>query len=390
MTDINFAPMGLYIHVPFCVCKCPYCDFYSLAAQNDNKMDEYTAAVMAALFRASGKFKRSADTVYFGGGTPVLLGERRISKIIQGAHACFDICEDAEITIEMNPTGDKAVQEKLLQGFFAAGVNRLSVGLQSANADELLLLGRQHTAEQAAQTVKAAQSAGFDNISLDLMLGLPQQTVQSVKNSVDFCAELGVKHISAYILKIEEGTAFEKNNTAALCPSDDEQAELYLCAVKRLAEHGFLQYEISNFAKSGFESRHNLKYWTGEEYLGIGPSAHSMMNGERFYYKRSLNGFIADSAAVLREDDDKALLLEQLCGGAGAGAEEYIMLRLRLAQGLLLQELHRLYPQVQLLELIKKAEPMERAGLCNITKKAVCLTAKGFLVSNSVIARLSS
>lgn len=382
------APIGLYIHVPFCKSKCAYCDFYSLAAQSGDKMDSYTAAAKAAVLRGGAKFPRRADTLYFGGGTPTLLGAERLGGLIAAARQGFALAPDAEVTVEMNPMGDEESQRGLLCALRAAGVNRLSVGLQSAAAAELELLGRRHTAAQAARAVEAAQAAGFANISLDLMLGIPRQTAASVENSVAFCAALGVSHISAYILKIEDGTAFAKNGTAAICPTDDEQAELYLLAVGLLAQNGYAQYEISNFAKAGCESRHNLKYWNGGEYLGIGPAAHSLMNGERFYYPRSLNGFIADSGAVLRENGDTPAAIEGLCGGAGADIEEYMMLRLRLASGLCFEELTALYPEADIDKIVKKAAPMVRAGLCRATKKALSLTAEGFLVSNAVILRL--
>ena len=218
--------------------------------------------------------------MYFGGGTPILLGARRIERIVSTARRHFGL-QNAEITLEANPA---STLEETLRDLFAAGVNRLSFGMQSADEEELRILGRRHTAKEAALAVAHAQAAGFSNISLDLMLGIPQQTAQSVERSIGFCAETGITHISAYLLKIEEGTPFDRNGVAARCPDPDEQAERYLQAVEALARHGFCQYEISNFAKPGFHSRHNCKYWLGAEYLGLGPAAHSLMEGRRFFF----------------------------------------------------------------------------------------------------------
>ncbi len=270
---------GIYVHVPFCAAKCPYCNFYSVKAQ-DSLMDAYTEKLCQTLEQSARRWPRRMDSLYFGGGTPILLGPERIEKILNAARRYFSL-EQAEITLEANPA---STLEPVLRELYAAGVNRLSFGMQSADEGELRLLGRRHTAKEAALAVEQAQRAGFFNLSLDLMLGLPQQTAQSVENSVDFCAKTGVSHISAYLLKVELGTPFDQNGMAARCPDADGQADLYLCAVNALEKHGFFQYEISNFAKPGFHSRHNCKYWLGAEYLGLGPAAHSFLEGRRRFF----------------------------------------------------------------------------------------------------------
>ena len=265
-TLIRETNPGVYIHVPFCAAKCPYCNFYSVKAE-ESLMDAYTEQICRALAASAERWQRRADTLYFGGGTPILLGARRIERIVSTARRHFGL-QNAEITLEANPA---STLEETLRDLFAAGVNRLSFGMQSADEEELRILGRRHTAKEAALAVAHAQAAGFSNISLDLMLGIPQQTAQSVEKSIGFCAETGITHISAYLLKIEEGTPFDRNGVAARCPDPDEQAERYLQAVEALARHGFCQYEISNFAKPGFHSRHNCKYLAGRGISGSRP-----------------------------------------------------------------------------------------------------------------------
>ena len=316
-SDINYNSdfIGLYIHVPFCTAKCPYCDFFSMAA-SENTLDEYTDCIIDKLNSASGKISRKADTLYFGGGTPNLLGGKRIARILRAARRGFTL-ENAEITVEANPGSD--LSEFFLE-IHEAGANRISLGLQSANENELRLLGRRHTPEDATRAVKDARKAGFRNISLDLMLAVQEQTEDSLRHSVRFCADLGVEHISAYLLTIEPHTVYWKNREQLRLPGEDETARFYLTACRLLENAGYRQYEISNFAKPGFESRHNLKYWHCEEYLGLGPSAHSFLNGQRFHWERNLRAFLGGA--------------EPVQDGEGGSFDEFAMLRLRLTEGL--------------------------------------------------------
>ncbi|HAN43965.1 MAG TPA: coproporphyrinogen III oxidase, partial [Ruminococcaceae bacterium] len=260
---MNTGSIGLYIHIPFCLSKCPYCDFYSVKTDGGS-IKKYTAAVVNAIkSRPLGGL--SVDTVYFGGGTPSVIGAENLAEILQAARDSFLVEQNAEITLEANPgTVDLSFFSELKK----AGFNRLSMGLQSANDGQLKLLGRRHNADEAKAAVLSAQKAGFDNISLDIMLGIPQQTEKIVEKSIDFCASLNVSHISAYMLKIEPNTPFYKSNIADICPDEDMQADLYLHAVYCLETRGYKQYEISNFARDGKKSRHNLKYWHCEQYLG--------------------------------------------------------------------------------------------------------------------------
>lgn len=362
-------PIGLYLHIPFCDGKCPYCDFYSMRGDEAAK-DAYTEALCRSLREWGAKTsRRPVDTVYFGGGTPVLLGASRLSRILAAAGEAFPLLPGSEITVEANPAAALLPEvERLAQ----AGFNRISFGMQSANEAELRFLGRRHTAGDAEQAVRAAKRAGFRNISLDLMLGLQGQTVQTALASADACAALGVQHVSAYLLKVEEGTPFARRTLAL--PDEEAQREIYLAVCSRLEQHGFLQYEISNFAKSGSESRHNLKYWNGEEYLGLGPAAHSFLNGRRFFYPR-------DIAAFERGDAPQQ-------DGAGGDLEEYAMLRLRLTAGLRESDCRERFAVAIPSAMRKAAAPLCKAGLVRSEPDFLALTREGFLVSNAVIVRL--
>lgn len=346
-------PRGLYIHVPFCLTKCPYCDFYSVSYSR-SAVREYAQAVMRNLSRYAEPF----DTVYFGGGTPILAAEY-VGEIL----SCVRLSGGAEVTVEANPC---LCLPDTLSALKKGGVNRLSIGVQSLDGEELAALGRRHSAAQAENAVLAAESAGFDNISADIMLAVPRQTRASLSRTIARLAELPLTHISAYLLKIEPATPFGADPPET--PDEDETAELYLHAVGELEAHGFAQYEISNFSKKGFESRHNLKYWRREEYLGIGAAAHSFYNEKRFAVPR-------DAAAFMAAPVQPAVLTD----GAPDINEERIMLGLRLAEGIP-QELWK--PHEKQLRFI----PRE---YYEINDGRLSLTPRGFLLSNEIIALLT-
>ncbi len=363
------SPIGLYLHVPFCDGKCPYCDFYSMRA-GGMKLRQYMDALLRRIRSFQGR-GIALDTVYFGGGTPSLLGDKRLARLLGAVRESFALAPGAEITVEVNPTREPG---RLYQGLREAGVNRISLGLQSAQDGELRLLGRRHTAAQAARAVEAARQAGFSNISLDLMLATPGQTEDSLRRSIQFCGELGVEHVSAYLLKIEPGTEFHQRQASLSLPGEDETAARYLLACRELEAAGYAQYEISNFARPGFPSRHNLKYWHCEEYLGLGPSAHSFFEGRRFYYPRSLTQFLLEEPPV--QD------------GEGGGFEEFAMLALRLTEGLREDRCQARFGHPIPAAMRARAEPLARAGYCALSPEGIRLTRQGFLVSNSVISRL--
>ncbi|MGN0616754.1 radical SAM family heme chaperone HemW [Ruminococcus flavefaciens] len=359
--------LGIYIHVPFCGRKCAYCDFYSVNWSKSAAVD-YTAAVLRNI-RHYGDKTQTVDTVYFGGGTPSLLTAEQISSIISEIRSCFALEESAEITLEANPCTLSA--EKLAE-LRKIGINRLSIGVQSMIDRELKILGRMHTAERAEQAVLEAARAGFDNISCDLMIALPDQKPEDMRFSIERMAALPVQHISAYILKTENGTPFDCAEIRDRLPDEDSIAELYLAMVELLEKHGFMQYEVSNFAKEGFESRHNTRYWKCLDYLGIGPGAHSCYEGKRFAVERDLSAFIADDVQQVTVTDESP-----------CGFEEFAMLRLRLKEGLILDDVpeHRA-------ELLKKLPPLLKEGYAETDGERIWLTPKGFLMSNSVIEYL--
>lgn len=362
---------GLYIHVPFCMQKCRYCDFYSVP-KGEEYFEIYKNRVIEAIDFYGKRYARRYNSLYFGGGTPLLLGEKHICEITKAAKPY--LTEDAEITAEGNPGVSERVNFSALRD---AGINRLSFGLQSANEKELAALGRIHSAKEAAETVKAAQKAGFDNISLDLMLGIPYQTEDSIIKSIDFCNSLGVRHISSYMLKIEEGTPLAKSELRFLCADEEKAADFYLLACSELEKRGFEQYEISNFAKDGKRSFHNLRYWLDGEYIGIGPSAHSFMEGRRFFFGRSIADF-------LEKPFDRAETEES----SGGGWEEYAMLRLRLSEGLDVFELEKRFPEISGEKILRNAAPFEKNGLLKITGNRIAFNPKGFLVSNALTAEI--
>ena len=364
-------PIGLYLHIPFCDGKCAYCNFFSRRPnEDDTELNEYTEHLLDSIEAWGKRIDRPFDTVYFGGGTPSLLGHERLIRILHTVYRSFAICKNAEITVEVNPSSTNELDFKQMK---QAGFNRLSIGLQSANENELKLLGRHHTVDDARRTVESAQEAGFDNIALDVMLAIPEQTIDSLDATLEFCSSCRVQHISAYILKIEEGTMFGAMKDQLPLFNDDEQAEFYEHTVKKLLSLGFRQYEISNFSLKGRESRHNLHYWHDDEYLGLGPSAHSFLDGKRFYYDSDFQRFYVGS--VCKESD-------------GGDSDEYIMLALRLTEGLNFEKYLERFRRPVSERMIACAKRLQQQGLCLVSDTAIALTVKGFLVSNAVIAYL--
>lgn len=341
---MNNERSGLYFHIPFCKSKCPYCDFYSVKF-DEASAQQYVQEICDEIKQYQGIF----DTVYFGGGTPSILPPELIGKILDCARAQFEISDDAEITVECNPSKDLSDDFKKYASY---GVNRISVGMQSAVDSERFALGRVAGKNEVERTINYARHSGIENISLDLMLGTPKQTIESLDYSFDFIKSVGVPHVSAYMLKIEEGTKFFQMRDRLVLPDDDTVGEMYLKTVDTLASFGIKQYEISNFAVPGFESRHNTKYWTLTPYLGIGKSAHSFWGGKRFFYDRGWN----------KIDD-----------GTGGDKEEQIMLGLRLAKGIDKSLVDRDF-----------AEFVKMGYVADLGER-IALTPKGMLVSNTII-----
>ncbi len=364
------TPLGLYLHLPYCKSKCRYCDFYSLT-------DRSTAAALAErsadwLRRFAGHYLRPADTLYFGGGTPNLLPPALLAALKEAAEAAFPLINGAEITCEYNPGEGFAASPADLA---AMGFNRLSVGMQSAVEGELKALGRLHTAAEVKETVRRARAAGFANLSLDCMWGVPGQTVQSALDSLEFALSLEPTHLSAYLLKIEPNTPFGRLGDRLQLPDDETVCAIYERCCERLEGAGYRRYEISNFALPGYESRHNCKYWHCDETLGIGPAAHSFLAGRRFYFPPSVHDYLAGRSPV----DD----------GPGGDFTEYAMLQLRLREGLQFAECRRRYGEgFPPPELVRRAETLARRELVTVDETGVRLTVQGNLVSNAILAEL--
>lgn len=360
--------IGLYLHIPFCKAKCPYCDFYSLCSK-ENEKEAYTSALIERVLSSTRDLQCKGDTLYIGGGTPSVLGEKRLAKIVG---SCRDfLTPTAEITVECNPFG---LTEDFFRVLFDCGVNRISMGLQSAVDGERRALGRLSDTNQVEKAVKMAQGVGFENITLDVMLGIPQQTEKSLNETLNFCVSLGVPHISAYMLKIEENTYFYKNRHKYNFPDDDLTADLYLQMCEALEGTGIMQYEISNFAKTGYESRHNLKYWHCEEYLGLGPSAHSFLEGKRFYFDRDIESFIKGGAPVY--------------DGEGGSFSEYAMLNLRLCEGLKENKVLEKYGHSIPKSIYEKSQIFIDNGYMVTDDNSIKLTRKGFLLSNTILSEI--
>lgn len=373
-------PLGIYVHIPFCRSKCQYCDFYSLPAHSEKLMDEYLRAICTHI-REAGALAPGyrVDTVYFGGGTPSYFGATGLATIMNTIRKHFDVDANAEITFEANPD---SVTPRLLRRLRAEGFNRVSLGIQCDDDAILKDIGRPHTYAQAVEAVGRIRRAGYKNLSVDLMYGLPGQSLEGWKDTLQTVVKLEPEHISCYGLKLEEGTPLYERQAECDLADDDLQADMYLAAVEYLRLKGYRQYEISNFAKRDMASKHNLKYWTGGEYLGFGPDASSDFAGRRFSNVRDIKAYIdgvTRGGQVLREN-------EQISERERAG--EYLILRLRTTAGISREEYEKKY----LLDFEPLAQILDRAcqrnhALCN-GHGGYRLTEEGFLVSNSILSDL--
>ena len=368
-------PLGLYLHIPFCKSKCAYCDFYSLSGRED-RMDAYTAALERHLIEVAPQAaQHSVDTVYFGGGTPSYLGEKRLVKLLKAVKKHYHVDPHAEITLEANP--DSAGDWKALRALRRAGFNRISLGVQSTDDVCLRALGRIHTWQQVQEAVAACRRAKFPDVSLDLIYGLPGQTMEQWEKTLSDALTLQPEHLSCYGLKLEEGTPLYDRRESLNLPDGDLQADMYLYAVELLTQNGYQQYEISNFAQPGYESRHNLKYWMLEEYAGFGPGAYSDFGGVRYGYTRDLDGYIAGRLDLAESERISPQEREM----------EYIMLRLRTARGIDIREFENRFRQ-RFAPLAAILESCAAHGLARQTETGWCLTPRGFLVSNRIIGDL--
>jgi len=371
--------LGIYVHIPFCLSKCAYCDFYSCRPKNMSAVEDYVSALCRHIRMYSDLTEEyTADTVYIGGGTPTVLPEESLTDLIRCINDTFHPAQGCEFTVEANPSD---VTEKTLAAIRTAGANRLSMGLQSALDSELKLLGRRHTAEDFEKTFMAARRSGFDNISLDLMFGIPDQTGESFARTLGYAVSVSPEHISVYDLKIEPSTLFGKRTESYRFPDEDAEADMYENAVASLSDAGYRQYEISNFAKPGFESRHNLKYWKLDEYLGFGPGAHSLFRGSRFSIVKNTGKYIE---AVNGGSDEPVIAGREECTEESLMGE-YIMLGLRLADGISTDDFKARFGR-DFTEMYRdRILKYEKSGFMKVSGKNVSLTPRGMFVSNYIL-----
>ena len=372
-------PLGIYVHIPFCKSKCTYCDFYSRCNLDPRTQEAYLEAVCEHI-KESGALAPGyqVDTVYFGGGTPSYFGADGLATILTAIRKHFDVAVDAEITFEANPD---SVSDSLLRRLRAEGFNRVSLGIQCDDDGILEKIGRIHTYAQAQDAYDRIRKAGFQNVSVDLMYGLPGQNLSMWRDTVENVLKLHPDHVSGYGLTLHPGTPLYEAKDIVSMADDDLQADMYLEMVKIMEKRGYHQYEISNFARQGKRSRHNLKYWTGGEYLGFGPSAASDFAGKRFKIAESLSTYIKgirEGGSVLEE-------VQEIPFRERAG--EYLMLRMRTTMGISRAEYEKKYlldfdPLQEVLELNQKY------GLVRFTNDRWRLTPEGFLVSNRIIEDL--
>lgn len=371
--------LGIYIHIPFCASKCSYCDFNSEAGC-DRLMPRYHNALLKHIREAAPALRQYfTDTVYFGGGTPSYYGARRVCDVFNTLKRTGLVYKTAEVTMEANPDSVRYRDLALLR---SEGVNRLSLGAQSADDDLLKLIGRRHNWSQVARAVKNARDAGFENISLDLIYGLPSQSREDWADTLNRAMDLGPEHISCYGLKLEEGTPmYETYKDSEILPSDDGQADMYLYACETLPRFGYAQYEVSNFAKPGCKSRHNLKYWLLRDYMGFGPGAASSVGGLRYSYVKDLREYISGVR------NDQEILAEREEIGLLDRAAEYLMLGMRTVRGISEREYHNIY-RSDFAPLEELLGVFERKGWAACSSGRWHFTPSGFLLSNLLIGMM--
>ncbi len=366
---------AVYAHVPFCARKCAYCDFESRAGAlqfADKYIDNLIGEAALAKSERGDIYVTSA---YIGGGTPSILSYAQIHRLISGALSRFTVSDKAEISMEANPG---TLDLDKLRAACAAGVNRLSLGAQSANEAELKMLGRIHTWADVEKAVGLARSAGFDNISLDLMYALPNQNTDGLKYTLKRVLELAPEHISCYSLICEDGTPLTNRIRAGelrVC-SDDASADMQALIVETLGERGYHRYEISNYAKSGRECEHNKAYWTRKNYIGLGCAAHSLMNGVR-YANPGFDSYMLGERATDKQTLTKTDMLE-----------ETVMLATRMARGIDICKFERDFGANAAMALVDEAKTLQKNGLTLVDSNSVSLTDRGFDVHNAIVLRL--
>ncbi len=374
-------PLGIYLHVPFCVSRCAYCDFTSLPLEDPARLRAFARALKAEIGLSAGALGlkgRRVDTVYFGGGTPSLLEPRDVEGVLRSAASVFRIDPGAEVSLEANP---ESVTVEKLRAFRSAGVNRLSLGVQSLRRGILETLGRAHTPEEALDSMRAARESGFGNLSIDLILALPGQDRAGLEEDLRTVADLAPEHVSAYLLEMDKQTPLRARIERGELkpPSEDEAAEMYDLAAGTLERAGLRQYEISSFARPGFECRHNRKYWTDLPFLGCGPSGWSCLGDRRFRVTRDLEDYLR---AVERGDSPER---EEDVVPPGTRFAEAVFAGLRLLEGIDLEAIARRHGVADPLgPRLARILELEAAGLLRREGSRIRLTRRGLPVANEV------
>ena len=372
-------PLGIYVHIPFCVQKCYYCDFCSSAATEDLK-ERYASALIKNIESVCDNFTDyEVDSIFFGGGTPTCLPAKTLSDILFSIKNNYYVSENAEISLECNPATANYDDLRIL---VASGFNRLSMGVQSLHEQELKALGRIHSFADFEKTYFDARRAGFNNINLDLMYGIPLQTEDSFKKTLETIVSYSPEHISAYSLKIEPGTLFFKNKDKLLLPDEDSEYNMYRLAVSTLKENGYGHYEISNYAKNGYKSRHNLKYWSADDYIGFGVSAHSCIGRNRYAVINSTSEY----SDIILNALSGSYCFETEALSETEFAEEYIMMRLRLSDGLSRKEYEEKFSSSIPEKYIKRMVPFIKSGHIIDSDERYSLSDDGMYVSNYILS----
>ena len=373
--------LGIYVHIPFCKRKCLYCDFCSHPPAENREIERYLNALMLNMqdFRAAAH-GYTVDTVYIGGGTPSLLKKEQLRRLLTCIFDCFSVDKNAEISMEVNPG---TVDKTYLKAAKKYGVNRISFGLQSTFDDELRALGRIHTYASFLDSYQAAQAVGFENINLDLMYGIPMQTAESFVTTLSRATELSPAHISVYGLKIEEGTPFYRMRDTLPLPDEETEYKMYLDAHTILCEAGYEHYEISNYAKAGMRSRHNLRYWKNQYYLGFGVAAHSYFGGQRYAYTKDMDAYISemevprDMSSILSECTDIDVFTKET---------EYVMLGLRLFDGISFEDYRANFGADFMQKYGAKLKTYIDGGFMRADRRTCAFTQKGMYVSNYILS----
>ena len=387
----EYKKLGLYLHIPFCKSKCAYCDFYSSdkivcsGRKTPEEMKLYCNALKNNMRIISERTTQyNVDTVFIGGGTPTALPAKLLLDIVKDVERDFYLDENCEFTVEMNPATADA---KLLKKLRRAGVNRLSIGLQSAHNHELAALSRIHSVGDFTECFQMAREAGFDNINIDVMYGIPEQTRNTFMETLEFVVSMKPEHISMYNLRIEDGTPFGEKKHMLPLPDEDTECDMYFDGIEFLASRGYQQYEISNFAREGRECRHNLRYWLGEEYIGCGPAAHSYFGGRRFSLKKSLTAF---NRALEKKGTTipSSLLDDSYVVDRREEVAEYLMLRLRLNDGIDPKDFARRFGGDFDAIFGPKLQCYVDSGHMTRKNGHWAFTPQGMMVSNTILARI--